>query len=698
MSAARTFRATPFGAPGVTPQSLGIPTAAYPGRVATNSDLIVAVDRQQTKLLLPLGTADTTMTVLDPSMIVAYSLLSIDNEIVKTTGAPAGNVIPISRGFDGTIPAAHASGALVSGLIDAYHHNRLASEIEAIETALGPNLSLVNASSLPFLVSNAFQFVPQTPGVSLAPGNNSITLSPVPNGVNGTDQFHYLYISGGAGAAEAVLITGGSAVSGAPSGTLILNCANAHSGAWTIQSATSGIQEALVASTSQGVGIVFVSAGSHQMYATISVPNTTRLTGAGASSVLIPSSPSSTVIFVRGGFGAITKVTIDNLALDGHANLSNTNKGVYIPGGSSEVRVRDCYFYDINWTVYADATLNTIVDISVSDINAIDSCGLYFGDTSGTNYVMFSSVTNWHANVNATPTFTDAMFVCERCVDVVFDNVHVSQMAYAKNFFRMSNDCQGCTISNTTAVAVLNGITLSQNTIGASNRGPSFTRLINVEIDQPVNYGFDLQSSLAAQIIGCAVTTMNARTPVAGVHITAGTLGTQIVGFVAQGIAGTSCGVLTDANSQQWQVSDSYFLTGPAGTTQIGIQVGAGSNVFQITNNIFEGVVSIVDPTLQGAAKTVTGNIGNGLLAPGLGIPISSAASITLTSESHYISGTAAISTITAPSGFMGRSVALLPVGAFTTTTTGNIGLATTAVYGKVLYMWWDNVKWWPSY
>ena len=275
MSAARTlpFRGTRFGSPGAGSLSLGIPAAAYPGRVATNSDLIVAVDQQQTTLLLPMGVSDLTATVLDPSSIKAFNLLSIDSEIVKTLGPPAGNVIPVSRGFDGTLPAAHASGAIVAGFIDAYHHNALAAEIEAIETALGPNLGNVSNAGLPFLVSSNYAFAPQSPGGSLTVGTNVITLNPVPKGVNGTDANHYLYISGGTGTAEAVLITGGTAVSGAPSGTVIVTCANAHSGAWTIATATGGAAEAMQSLLSAGVGgTVQFPGGITTVHAPLTIP------------------------------------------------------------------------------------------------------------------------------------------------------------------------------------------------------------------------------------------------------------------------------------------------------------------------------------------------------------------------------------------------------------------------------------------
>ncbi len=80
-------------------------------------------------------------------------------------------------------------------------------------------------------------------GSLAASGAKTLILSPVPVGVNGTDADHYLYISNGTGTAEKVLITGGSAVSGATIGTFHFTTVNAHTGAWTLASATAGMQE-----------------------------------------------------------------------------------------------------------------------------------------------------------------------------------------------------------------------------------------------------------------------------------------------------------------------------------------------------------------------------------------------------------------------------------------------------------------------
>lgn len=327
----RTFRTNGFGG-SVTQQSLGKPPAVFPAAVATDSDMIIAVDRQQTRLALPMSATDSSITVINPSVIAAYSLLTIDLETVKVTGPPVGNVVPVSRAFDGSTAAVHLASAVVSGFVDAYHHNRLVAEVEAIEQALGPNLSRIPA--LAFVISTNFIFPAQTPGGSLVAGNNSITLTPVPPGVNGTDLGHTLYISGGTGAAEAALITGGSAVAGAPSGTLIVNCANAHSGAWTIQSATAGIQEAIA--SLGGAGTVFVPNGSFTIYSTISIThNAVWLAGMGrlASNLQWAGPTTGDVVFFNGtgsSGGNGSSSGIRDIQINGPGTVGSSNYAVRV--------------------------------------------------------------------------------------------------------------------------------------------------------------------------------------------------------------------------------------------------------------------------------------------------------------------------------------------------------------------------------
>jgi hypothetical protein len=65
-----------------------------------------------------------------------------------------------------------------------------------------------------------------------------------------------------------------------------------------------------------------------------------------------------------------------------------------------------------------------------------------------------------------------------------------------------------------------------------------------------------------------------------------------------------------------------------------------------------------------------------------------------------HVTGTAAVTGFTIPVGFMGGSFTIIPDGAFTWTTAGNIGLAGTAVVSRTLTFTWEvNAgKFYPSY
>jgi hypothetical protein len=80
---------------------------------------------------------------------------------------------------------------------------------------------------------------------------------------------------------------------------------------------------------------------------------------------------------------------------------------------------------------------------------------------------------------------------------------------------------------------------------------------------------------------------------------------------------------------------------------------------------------------------------------------IASATTIQPMAAITFISGTTAIVNITPPSVMVGGGIiTLIPTGIFTTTTAGNIALASTAVVSKALIMTYDatTAKWYPSY
>lgn len=138
---------------------------------------------------------------------------------------------------------------------------------------------LQQVKNKPFIDARQYAMAPQTPGGALAVGQTLVKFSPVPLGVNGSDAHHYLYVSAGTGTAEACLITGGSGVSGM-NGVIALTCANTHSGAWTVQSASGGIQEAVIANGTQGYAVK-IPIGQTRIYAPIWLANPIELYGAG---------------------------------------------------------------------------------------------------------------------------------------------------------------------------------------------------------------------------------------------------------------------------------------------------------------------------------------------------------------------------------------------------------------------------------
>jgi hypothetical protein len=87
-----------------------------------------------------------------------------------------------------------------------------------------------------------------------------------------------------------------------------------------------------------------------------------------------------------------------------------------------------------------------------------------------------------------------------------------------------------------------------------------------------------------------------------------------------------------------------------------------------------------------------------------VGANIASASTIAPVKPITHITGTATISTITAPTAFTGSNrggcLTLIPDGLWSTGTSGNIAIATTAVVSKALTMCYDDgaSKWYPSY
>lgn len=121
-------------------------TAIYPGGIAADADLLVASNRASTTLNGAINASVTNITVASTSLFIVPCVLTIDNENLKATAKTA-TTFTVTRAFDGTSAASHSNGVAVRGNITRHHHNQLAAEVKAIETALGASFSGANMPS-----------------------------------------------------------------------------------------------------------------------------------------------------------------------------------------------------------------------------------------------------------------------------------------------------------------------------------------------------------------------------------------------------------------------------------------------------------------------------------------------------------------------------------------------------------------------
>ncbi|MGA9391483.1 MAG: hypothetical protein WBV69_13670 [Candidatus Sulfotelmatobacter sp.] len=117
------------------------------------------------------------------------------------------------------------------------------SASQSIAQPLGTQFSVNNVSGIRYVTASDNWSA--NPSGSLTAGTQAtVTLSSCPLGIDTSGySMYYLYVSG-QGAAEPVMVTGGTCVAGA-SGTIVFTPKNAHSAGYKIGSATSGIQEAI---------------------------------------------------------------------------------------------------------------------------------------------------------------------------------------------------------------------------------------------------------------------------------------------------------------------------------------------------------------------------------------------------------------------------------------------------------------------
>ena len=136
-------------------------TPKYPSSVAAASDLLVHANKVPSQsdptLLNSILAGDTSLTLNSGGGAMLPTdnfVMSVENEIIFVSSVTGDVCNGLTRGFEGTTPAGHNAGVAVEPRVTALAHNRLASEVNSVESTLGVRLNNVFATNVASISSN----------------------------------------------------------------------------------------------------------------------------------------------------------------------------------------------------------------------------------------------------------------------------------------------------------------------------------------------------------------------------------------------------------------------------------------------------------------------------------------------------------------------------------------------------------------
>ncbi len=599
-----------------------------------------------------------------------------------STAAPA-DATYVTRTVNGSLSNEFSLGTLADQNILAV---TVASSAGTPRAATAADLALITGVYVPLPFS-------RTPGGSLTAATPAtVTLTPVPVGVNGADTNHYVYVSAGTGTAEAVLITGGTAVSGAASGTITFTPANSHSGLWTVSSATAGIQEAYYSFS--GAGQIFLAAGTYTIYAAITFAKASvTLCGTGFGSIIKAASGASLQRLLQitsAGTGAkVTGLTLDgNRTLLGTAQNVSSNQYALITNAALNVEI------SLNQIQFAQATGIFIGDASIAT-SGVKISRNYFHDIGGT-----INSSGWGTGIylgmgGATPPPVDIQVEGNSFSDV-HNTVTANGPSSAINAATAHYvKFEGNYLKN--VYNVFGGQVVSGSSSGAdicthwriAGNQLSWTTPVLPDTTMGIEI-YSTHSVVTENIVeGTSSNGIQLNHGVSDVVISNNVLKSAATAVAIS--AGGASGALTSNVSIRGNICDGWSW---------GVATNSFSRQITITGNNLSAVPTpILNPATY-SDVTVRNNRGVDDVQGGT---LASASTVTPLYPSHVVSGTTPIDTITLPTAFSaynGLGLTFIPSGAWTTTTGGNIGIATTAQVGKAMTFTYlqSTGKWYPSY
>jgi len=455
------------------------------------------------------------------------------------------------------------------------------------------------------LISTNYNFAPISRSTPMKGGAAfTLNVSPCPEGVNGTNTNHWLYLQDSTGVSEAVLITGGTCTSGKPVGTIVFTPANSHTGAWTIASATAGIQEASYVGSN-----VYVPAGTYTV-STISPPAAFNLECAGQKLTVLKPRADASSIFSFIGPDKVMMWDVSNCGFDGtdFADL-NTVKGFSVLNNryagfyhvQSHASFRHLTFNNVYWAFYLDRADR----ISIQDITAYNNTTTYIGSSDPLSISFDTRVSGYHHNsidsgpgsVSPWPAGTHGLIVVENAIGTIIDGFENGGAATNVYGIWIKGWVEAALVSNSTIVATAAGIKLDK----VGSRAPTWTRISNTHIDSCLTIAcIDLNGAALTQITG-SMLSQTGLYKLPGVYIHNTAYGTTIGGNIFQAFVTHS--IHAAAGTSQLGVFSNYFQNAIGAT---GIYLAAGTSRYSVTGNHWESTtaaVAIEDAAVDGYSE-----------------------------------------------------------------------------------------------
>ena len=455
------------------------------------------------------------------------------------------------------------------------------------------------------LIASNFDFS-QAPGGNLnASSPATVTLTPCPSGVDGSNTNHFLRILDGVAGDENVLITGGSCTSAAASGTVQFTPSLSHTSTnWTLVSASGGIQEAV---WEAGKGKFVYLDGISDVWATISIPRTSvSIVGKGhgtSGSRILPKVDSLTVFSFDPSI-SLTRFRAEGFEVNGTALGSNT---VTVFQGTNVI---DTYF---NHLLFQDTFEAFHLDgdgITIRDTTIRGTVTAFFGDETGLDRTFHLLIDGWQqtaaglAYTTSVPPITFQRVVNGFIRNVVFRDLNNT----ATHAIVLTNACEGVQVTDSIIVNSLGGILLEETTVGSDTKAADWTLIDNVMCDQIGTICVDIEGNAKFTTINQLYDTNPDAGTRAGVLLRSSNLttGTSVTQSVFQNMVVGYTGIEVEAGVK-WFVLSGNFFWGNSGSA---IVVDPGSSDrYVITHNFLDGVASFITDGGTGADKHVAGNV-----------------------------------------------------------------------------------------